>query len=129
LTQNERKSVLVVDDSPVLRASVKFVLERSGFAICEAADGSEGLRALRDTENRGLRFSMILTDVNMPKMDGITFVKEVRKTGHRYTPILVLTTESQGERKMEGKRAGASGWLVKPFDENQLIAVVRKFVR
>ena len=65
----------------------------------------------------------------MPRMDGIAFVKEVKKGNHRFTPILVLTTESQDDKKMEGKAAGATGWLVKPFDESQLIAVVRKFVR
>jgi two-component system chemotaxis response regulator CheY len=84
---------------------------------------------LGQLENTGTKPSMILTDINMPRMDGITFVKEVKKGAHRFTPILVLTTESQNDKKMEGKAAGATGWLVKPFDESQLIAVVRKFVR
>ena len=80
-------------------------------------------------ESSGNRPSMILTDINMPRMDGIAFVKEVKKTAYRRTPILVLTTESQNESKMAGKAAGASGWLVKPFDEKQLIDFVRRFVR
>ena len=87
------------------------------------------MRVLGTLESSGNRPSMILTDINMPRMDGIAFVKEVKKTAYRRTPILVLTTESQNESKMAGKAAGASGWLVKPFDEKQLIDFVRRFVR
>jgi two-component system chemotaxis response regulator CheY len=123
------KTVLVVDDSQVFRTSMKFFLERAGFSVAEAVDGVDGLRVLGQMESKGIRPGMILSDINMPRMDGIAFVKEVKKTTHRFTPILVLTTESQDDKKMEGKAAGASGWLVKPFDESQLIAVVRKFVR
>lgn len=123
------KLVLIVDDSPVFRASMRFFLERAGFSVAEAGDGADGLRMLDQLESGGTRPSMILTDINMPRMDGITFVKEVKKGTHRFTPLLVLTTESQNDKKMEGKAAGATGWLVKPFDESQLIAVVRKFVR
>ena len=123
------KMVLIVDDSQVFRASMKFFLERAGFSVAEAGDGSDGLRMLDQLEKSGTKPSMILTDINMPRMDGITFVKEVKKGAHRFTPILVLTTESQNDKKMEGKAAGATGWLVKPFGESQLIAVVRKFVR
>jgi len=123
------KTVLIVDDSQVIRSSIKFFLERAGFSVAEASDGSDGLRMLGHLEGSGTMPSMILTDINMPRMDGIAFVKEVKKGKHRFTPILVLTTESQNEKKMEGKAAGATGWLVKPFDESQLIAVVRKFVR
>jgi two-component system chemotaxis response regulator CheY len=123
------KTVLIVDDSQVFRASMKFFLERAGLSVVEAVDGMDGLRALGTLDSSGVRPSMILTDINMPRMDGIAFVKEVKKTGHRFTPILVLTTESQNESKLAGKAAGATGWLVKPFDEKQLIEVVRKFVR
>ena len=123
------KTLLIVDDSQVFRASMKFFLERSGFSVAEAVDGVDGLRVLGTLDSSGIRPSMILTDINMPRMDGIAFVKEVKKTAHRFTPILVLTTESQNESKMAGKAAGATGWLVKPFDEKQLIDVVRKFVR
>ena len=123
------KTVLIVDDSQVFRTSMKFFLERSGLSVVEAVDGMDGLRVLGTLDSSGIRPSMILTDINMPRMDGITFVKEVKKTAHRFTPILVLTTESQNESKMAGKAAGATGWLVKPFDEKQLIEVVRKFVR
>jgi len=123
------KTVLIVDDSQVFRTSMKFFLERAGLSVVEAVDGVDGLRVLGTLDSSGIRPSMILTDINMPRMDGITFVKEVKKTAHRFTPILVLTTESQNESKMAGKAAGATGWLVKPFDEKQLIDVVRKFVR
>jgi two-component system, chemotaxis family, chemotaxis protein CheY len=123
------KTVLIVDDSQVFRSSMKFFLERAGFAVAEAVDGVDGLRVLGTLDSAGSRPSMILTDINMPRMDGITFVKEVKMTAHRFTPILVLTTEAQNESKMEGKAAGATGWLVKPFDEKQLIEVVRRFVR
>ena len=123
------KTVLIVDDSQVFRASMKFFLERAGLSVVEAVDGVDGLRVLGTLDSSGVRPSMILTDINLPRMDGISIVKEVKKTGHRFTPILVLTTESQNESKMAGKAAGATGWLVKPFDEKQLIEVVRKFVR
>jgi two-component system, chemotaxis family, chemotaxis protein CheY len=123
------KTVLIVDDSQVFRASTKFFLERAGFLVAEACDGAEGLRMLGMLERTGAKPSMILTDINMPRMDGIAFVKEVKKGSHRFTPILVVTTESQSDKKMEGKAAGATGWLVKPFEESQLLAVVRKFVR
>jgi two-component system chemotaxis response regulator CheY len=80
---------------------------------------------MKDGENIG----MIISDINMPIMDGITFIHEVKKTPFKYTPILVLTTESQEEMKMKGKKAGASGWLVKPFKPEQLVYVTKKFMR
>jgi two-component system chemotaxis response regulator CheY len=123
------KKILIVDDSAVLRASVKFTLQAIGLSVVEAGDGKQGLKALDDMAKTGERPAMILSDINMPIMDGITFIKQVKQTAFKYVPILVLTTESQESKKMEGKAAGASGWLVKPFKEDQLIAVVRKFVR
>ena len=124
-----RKQILVVDDANVLRASVRFALEPTGLDILEAGNGQEGLEVLKGMADKGERPAMILTDINMPVMDGITFIHNVKKTSMKFVPILVLTTESQAAKKMEGKKAGASGWLVKPFDEQQLVAVVRKFVR
>ncbi len=123
------KMILVVDDSAVLRASVKFALTSAGFEVVEAKDGKDGLAVLESLEGEENRPSMIISDVNMPIMDGITFIKEVKKTQWKYLPILVLTTESQQSMKMEGKKAGASGWLVKPFKEDQLIDLIKKFVR
>jgi two-component system chemotaxis response regulator CheY len=121
--------ILVVDDSAVLRASVKFTLSRGGHEVVEACDGSDGLLKLAAIEASGKRLGLVITDVNMPVMDGITFIREVKKTPHRFAPILVLTTESQGDKKLEGKAAGATGWLVKPFQEQQLLDVVKKLVR
>jgi two-component system, chemotaxis family, chemotaxis protein CheY len=108
---------------------VRFTLEKAGWPVREAGDGSDALKALADMQAVGERPAMIVTDVNMPNMDGITFVKELKKTAHRFVPVLVLTTESQDDKKREGKEAGASAWLVKPFKEAQLLEVVRRFVR
>jgi two-component system chemotaxis response regulator CheY len=121
--------VLIVDDSPVMRASVKFALTSAGLEVAEASDGQNGLEVLSAMAGRAEKPAMIITDVNMPRMDGLTFVREVKKTGFKFVPILVLTTESQADKKQEGKQAGAAGWLVKPFTPQQLLDVVKKFVR
>jgi two-component system chemotaxis response regulator CheY len=124
------RSVLVVDDSATLRASVKFTLSEAGYAIEEAINGKDALQKLQQLKTRGVQVSLIISDINMPEMDGITFVQEVKRdNAFRFIPVLILTTESQETKKMEGKNAGAAGWLVKPFNNDQLIGVVRKFVR
>jgi two-component system chemotaxis response regulator CheY len=123
------KYVLVVDDSATLRVSVNYTLKEAGFDAINAVNGKDGLDKLQQAMNEGKHVAMIISDINMPVMDGITFIKEVKKTPFKYTPILVLTTESQEDKKMEGKKAGASGWLVKPFKPEQLINVTKKFVR
>ncbi len=123
------KKILIVDDSAVLRASVKFALTSAGYDVAEATDGKNGLDVLKKLSDANDRPAMILSDINMPVMDGITFIKNVKQTPCKFVPILVLTTESQESKKMEGKEAGASGWLVKPFKEDQLIAVIKKFVK
>jgi len=123
-----KKTVLIVDDSSTLRASVEFTLTEAGYDVVQAADGAEGLAALKKFEGRESDVGIIITDINMPNMDGISFIKEVKKTSFKFLPILVLTTESQDSRKMEGKEAGASGWLVKPFKPEQLTGVVAKFL-
>jgi len=111
------KIILVVDDSATLRMSVEMTLQSAGYEVVHAVNGQEPPPA------------MIISDINMPVMDGITFIKEVKKTPFRYLPILVLTTEREDSKKLEGKKAGASGWLVKPFKPETLLAVVRKFTR
>ena len=121
--------VLVVDDSATLRASVNYTLKEAGFETINAVNGADGLEKLNQAMKDGENIGMIISDINMPIMDGITFIKEVKKTPFKFTPILVLTTESQEEKKLEGKKAGASGWLVKPFKPEQLIYVTKKFVR
>ena len=114
--------VLVVDDSRAIRQSISFVLEQNGFEIIEGADGLEGLEKLASEKP-----DLIITDVNMPNMDGITFIKKVReKPDFKFVPILVLTTESQSSVMEEGKAAGATGWIVKPFSTDKLLSAVRK---
>ncbi len=119
------KSALIVDDSPTMRQMVAFTLRQAGFEITEAADGQ---LALSELEKK--TFQLVITDLNMPVLDGVGFIRAARKNvAHRFTPILMLTTESQDSRKQEGKAAGATGWLVKPFDPEKLLAVITKVVR
>ncbi len=124
------RNVLIVDDSATLRASVKFSLTEADYNVEEAVNGKDGLQKLQELQSKGNQVSLIISDINMPEMDGITFVKEIKKNAAlKFIPILILTTESQDSKKMEGKDAGAAGWLVKPFSNDQLIDVVKKFVR
>lgn len=119
------KKILIVDDSNTARASVEYTLKKGGYDVVSGDDGTTGLETLSQHED----IEMIITDLNMPKMDGIEFIKHVRQIDlHKYTPVLMLTTESQDEKKMEGKSAGASGWLVKPFNPTQLLDVVKRFL-
>lgn len=116
------KKIMTVDDSASLRQMVNFTLSESGYEVVEAADGKEALEKM-NTEP----VDMLITDLNMPNMDGITLIREVRANpSYKFIPILMLTTESQGEKKQEGKTAGATGWIVKPFSPEQLLAVVKK---
>ena len=123
------KKILVVDDSATLRASVNYTLKSAGFETINAVNGADGLEKLAEAHKQGDQIGMIISDINMPFMDGITFIKEVKKTPFKFLPILVLTTESQDDMKLKGKRAGASGWLVKPFKPEQLVYVTKKFMR
>jgi len=116
------KRVLIVDDSPTMRQMVSFTLREANFDVLEAENGQDALKKVE-----GQKFDLILTDLNMPVMDGITFIRNARGlTTTKYTPILMLTTESQAEKKSEGKAAGATGWIVKPFDPPKLLAVIGK---
>jgi two-component system chemotaxis response regulator CheY len=113
-------TILAVDDSPSMRQMVVFTLKSAGFDVTEAGDGVEALQKAKTTA-----FNLVLADVNMPNMDGITLVRELRQLpAYRFTPLLILTTESGQDKKMEGKQAGATGWLIKPFNPEQLIATV-----
>jgi len=124
------KRVLILDDSRTIRTSVKYTLQKSGYEVLLAENGVEGLKVLKENSSMSDRPQMIITDINMPKMDGIEFIKEVKKDRQfKFIPILVLTTESQAEMKNKGKEAGAAGWLVKPFSPEQLTGVVKRFVR
>lgn len=117
-----KKTIMTVDDSASVRLMVKFTLSGLGFEIVEAVDGNDALRKIGKKP-----VHMLITDINMPELDGISLVKKVREIpAYRFIPIIMLTTESQEEKKREGKKAGATGWIVKPFRPDQLVAVVRK---
>lgn len=117
--------ILAVDDSASMRQMVAFTLKGAGYAVVEAADGQEGLDRAREKN-----VNLVLTDQNMPRMDGISLVKQLRgMPQYQATPILILTTESSDAMKAQGKAAGATGWLVKPFDPAKLIEVVKKVIR
>ena len=119
------KKVLVVDDSAAIRQSITYVLQQGGYEVVEAKDGMDGLTALSGMDVADL----IITDVNMPNLDGIGFIRKVRELPkNKFTPIIVLTTESQGSKMTEGKEAGATGWIVKPFSAEKLLGVVKKVV-
>jgi len=118
-------SILAVDDSPSIRQMVAFTLTAAGYNVIEAADGQEGL-----TKAREKTVNLVLTDQNMPVMDGFTLVKNLRSLPmYSSTPILILTTESSDEMKAKGKAAGATGWLVKPFDPVRLVEIIKKVIR
>jgi two-component system chemotaxis response regulator CheY len=123
------KNVLVVDDSPTLLASVSFCLNNAGYQIYQAVNGKEGLEVLERLQGEEKKVALIITDINMPVMDGIQFIRKVKEGPYRFIPILVLTTESQEQLKQEGRDAGAAGWLLKPFRPEQLLWVVKKFIR
>ncbi|WP_419731188.1 response regulator [Lichenicola sp.] len=116
------KRVMTVDDSRTIREMVAFTLRRAGFDVSEAADGFKALEALKITPT-----DVIITDLNMPNMDGVALIRALRADPKwRTVPILMLTTESDDRKKLAGKAAGATGWLVKPFDPQKLIDVVKR---
>lgn len=116
------KIIMTVDDSASVRQMVSFSLKQAGYRVLEAVDGKDALSKLN-----GESIHMLLTDLNMPNMNGIELIRQVRSSAaHKFVPIVMLTTESQAEKKQEGKAAGATGWIVKPFKPEQLLAVVKK---
>ncbi len=120
------KTILIVDDAPTMRQMVNFTLKTAGHAVEEAGDGQEAL----DKVTKGLKPNLVITDLNMPKMDGISLIKALRALpALKFTPILMLTTESMESTKKEGKEAGATGWIVKPFTPEQLLKVVGQVIR
>ena len=117
-------SILAVDDSASIRMLVTQVLNAAGFEVVLAEDGCEALDYARDNT-----VDLVLTDINMPNLDGIGLIKELRALPHyKFVPLLVLTTESGHNKKMEGKAAGATGWIVKPFDPAQLVSTISKVI-
>lgn len=114
------KKVLCIDDSPTIRKLVKKSLEPEGYEVLEAGDGSEGLSV-----SKGASVDLFIVDVNMPVMDGFSFVKNIKEEpGYKKTPIIFLTTESSADKKLAGKDLGVSGWIVKPFETASFIKVV-----
>ena len=116
---------MTADDSASMRQMVAFTLRQAGYDVVEAVDGVDALAHLQRTP-----IAMLITDLNMPRMDGIDLIKQVRANpAYRFIPIIMLTTESSGEKKVAGRTAGATVWIVKPFTPDQLLAVVRKVLR
>jgi len=119
------KIIMTVDDSRSVRQMVSFTLQQAGYQVVEAEDGEDALRKLN-----GGKVNMVITDLNMPNLDGIELTKTLRSDAdHKFIPIILLTTESQETKKQQGKAAGATGWIVKPFKPEQLLAVVKKVLR
>lgn len=118
------KTILIVDDSASIRQLVGIALRGEGYDVIEAADGKDALSKMT-----GQKINLIISDVNMPNMDGITFLKEVKASaGYKFTPVIMLTTESGQDKMQEGRAAGAKAWLVKPFQPPQLLEAAAKLV-
>lgn len=118
------KTILIVDDSASLRQVVSMALKGAGYEVIDACDGQDALSKLN-----GQKIHLVISDVNMPRMDGITFVKELKKlNNYKFTPVIMLTTESQEGKKQEGQAAGAKAWVVKPFQPAQVLAAVQKLI-
>lgn len=118
------KTIMVVDDSATIRQVVGMALKSAGYEVIEACDGVDAISKLS-----GKKIHLMISDVNMPNMDGITLVKELKKMpDHKFTPVIMLTTESQDSKKAEGQAAGARAWVVKPFQPAQMLSAVSKLV-
>ncbi len=117
--------IMTVDDSVSMRMMIRISLEQAGFDVIEAEDGVDALEKLSDS-----RCHLVIADLNMPNMNGIELIRKLREhPDYRFTPILMLTTESSGSMKKEGRNAGATGWIVKPFKSESLIGVIRKVLQ
>jgi two-component system, chemotaxis family, chemotaxis protein CheY len=118
------KTILIVDDSSSVRSVVGIALKSAGYNVIEACDGKDALAKLK-----GDKINLVVSDVNMPNMDGITFVKELKKLpNYKFTPVCMLTTEAEQSKMQEGKAAGAKAWIVKPFQPPKLLDVVSKLI-
>ena len=117
--------ILIVDDSASMRQLVSFALKDAGYDVIAAVDGKDAIGKVN-----GTKVDMVVTDLNMPNMDGIELIRQLRASAaNKFTPVVMLTTESQDSKKQEGRSAGASGWIVKPFKPEKLLEVVKKFVK
>jgi two-component system chemotaxis response regulator CheY len=122
------KHIMVIDDSPTIRTSVEYALKELGYPINQAENGSDALEKVNVIKGKGEDVALCIVDVNMPIMDGITFISEFRRTD-KFTPILVLTTETEEQKIKAGKAAGASGWIVKPFRNQEIVKVVQRLIK
>lgn len=121
----QKKTILFVDDSVSIRTLVKMILEENGYNVLMSEDGLDAMKFFD-----GQTIDLVITDLHMPRMNGIELIKEVRKIkGYRFMPILFLTTETNSELKHEAKAAGATGWITKPFDKNKFLQVIKKVIR
>ena len=119
------KSILIVDDAASIRATVSIALKGAGYEVIEACDGNDALSKLN-----GVRVNLVISDVNMPGMDGITLLKRLKEgPATRFLPVIMLTTEGSDDKKMQGKEAGAKAWIVKPFDPAKLLDAVSKLIQ
>lgn len=119
------RKILAVDDSASMRQMVSFTLKKAGYQVDEAKDGVEALGIAKSNS-----YDLVISDVNMPNMDGISLIRELRALPQfKFTPMLMLTTESGMDKKVAGKEAGATGWIVKPFNPDQLLATIKKVLR
>ncbi len=118
------KTIMIVDDSVSIRQVVGMTLKNEGFQVIEAVDGTDALKKLT-----GQKVHLIISDVNMPNMDGITLLKEIKQLpAYRFTPVVMLTTEGADEKKEQGRAAGAKAWITKPFRPEQMLAAVNKLI-
>lgn len=116
------KTILAVDDSASIRQMVSFTLKQAGYTVVDAVDGQDGL-----AKAKAQQADLVITDLNMPNMNGLDLIRSLRtEANYKFTPILMLTTESDESKKMEGKQAGATGWIVKPFNPEQLLKVIER---
>ena len=123
------KHILVVDDSNTSRASIEYTLKNAGYAAKTAEHGVQALEKLKEMAAAGDQCQLVITDINMPEMDGIALIKKIRSgSAFQFVPIIVITTESEQGKKDEGKEAGATGWIVKPFNPEKLTQVVKKLL-
>jgi two-component system, chemotaxis family, chemotaxis protein CheY len=120
--------IMVIDDSPTVRISVEFALKSLGYPILQAENGKDALEKIKVLIDGGDELLIVISDVNMPVMNGIEFIKEFKQID-KFTPVIVLTTESEDGTISEGKKAGASGWMIKPFQPAELADVIKKFIK
>jgi two-component system chemotaxis response regulator CheY len=121
------KHIMLIDDSVTIRTSVEYALNGLGYSMAHAENGADALEKVKDLRGKGQDVALCIVDMNMPVMDGITFIGEFRKID-RFTPVLILTTESEERRIKAGRTAGASGWIVKPFRNQDMVSAVQRLI-